>query len=134
MLLREDLADLMPMVNEANAISQELDKKVLKKNLHFVSYNANNTVWLHLSKGAFKKSSCVWSLSLIFQVSFEVSVVSAKARGLPEGRPEVQSLCVILSICVYQYETTHSHDKPILNCNIKQQGIRNAWCFIFCVC
>ena len=27
-LLREDLADLMPMVNEANAISQELDKKV----------------------------------------------------------------------------------------------------------
>ncbi|RMX42363.1 hypothetical protein pdam_00004872 [Pocillopora damicornis] len=48
MLLREDLADLMPMVNEANAISQELDKKV----------------------------------------SFEVSVVSAKARGLPEGRPE----------------------------------------------
>ena len=28
MLLREDLADLMPMVNEANAISQELDKKV----------------------------------------------------------------------------------------------------------
>lgn len=48
MLLREDLADLMPMVNEANAISQELDKKV----------------------------------------SFEVVVVSAKARGLPEGRPE----------------------------------------------
>ena len=57
MLLREDLADLMPMVNEANAISQELDKKVLKKNLHFVSYNACNTVWLHLSKGASKKSS-----------------------------------------------------------------------------
>lgn len=28
MLLREDLADLMPMVNEANAVSQELDKKV----------------------------------------------------------------------------------------------------------
>lgn len=28
MLLREDLADLMPMVNEANAISQELDRKV----------------------------------------------------------------------------------------------------------
>ena len=28
MLLREVLADLMPMVNEANAISQELDKKV----------------------------------------------------------------------------------------------------------
>lgn len=48
MLLREDLADLMPMVNEANAISQELDKKV----------------------------------------SFEVTVVSAKARGLSEGRPE----------------------------------------------
>lgn len=47
-LLREDLADLMPMVNEANAISEELDKKV----------------------------------------SFEVVVVSAKARGLPEGRPE----------------------------------------------
>ena len=100
MLLREDLADLMPMVNEANAISQELDKKVLKKNLHFVSYNACNTVWLHLSKGASKKSSWVWSLSFIFQVSFEVSVVSAKARGLPEGRPEVHSLCVILSICV----------------------------------
>lgn len=59
MLLREDLADLMPMVNEANAISQELDKKVLKKNLHFVSYNANNTVWLQLSKGASEKSSCV---------------------------------------------------------------------------
>ncbi|KAL9968317.1 hypothetical protein ACROYT_G026678 [Oculina patagonica] len=48
MLLKEDLADLMPMVNEANAISQELDKKV----------------------------------------SFEVTVVSAKARGLPDGRPE----------------------------------------------
>lgn len=48
MLLREDLADLMPMVNEANAISQELDKKA----------------------------------------SFEVVVVSAKARGLPDGRPE----------------------------------------------
>ena len=31
MLLREDLADLMPMVNEANAISQELDKKVNKQ-------------------------------------------------------------------------------------------------------
>lgn len=59
MLLREDLADLMPMVNEANAISQELDKKVLKKNLHFVSYNACNTVWLHFSEGASKKSSCV---------------------------------------------------------------------------
>ena len=28
-LLREDLADLMPMVNEANAISEELDKKVI---------------------------------------------------------------------------------------------------------
>lgn len=48
LLLREDLADLMPMVNEANAISQELDKKVC----------------------------------------FEVTVVSAKARGQPEGRPE----------------------------------------------
>ena len=35
MLLREDLADLMPMVNEANAISQELDKKVTFCRLHF---------------------------------------------------------------------------------------------------
>ena len=35
MLLREDLADLMPMVNEANAISQELDKKVTFCLLHF---------------------------------------------------------------------------------------------------
>lgn len=34
MLLREDLADLMPMVNEANAISQELDKKVTFCRLH----------------------------------------------------------------------------------------------------
>lgn len=36
MLLREDLADLMPMVNEANAISQELDKKVHVDQLVFV--------------------------------------------------------------------------------------------------
>ena len=27
-LLREDLADLLPLVEQANAISQELDKKV----------------------------------------------------------------------------------------------------------
>ena len=29
----------------------------------------------------------------ILQVSFEVTVVSAKARGLSEGRPEVSSDC-----------------------------------------
>ena len=28
MLLREDLSDLLPMVEQANAISQELDRKV----------------------------------------------------------------------------------------------------------
>ena len=37
LLLREDLADLMPMVNEANAISQELDKKVTHY-LHAVAW------------------------------------------------------------------------------------------------
>ena len=29
MLLQEDLIQIMPMVNEANAISEELDKKML---------------------------------------------------------------------------------------------------------
>ena len=41
MLLREDLADLMPMVNEANAISQELDKKVTFCRLHFCNKQTN---------------------------------------------------------------------------------------------
>lgn len=40
-LLREDLADLMPMVNEANAISQELDKKVTFCRLHFCNKQTN---------------------------------------------------------------------------------------------
>ncbi|KAK3697535.1 hypothetical protein QZH41_019774, partial [Actinostola sp. cb2023] len=48
LLLQEDLVDLVPMVEEANAISMELDRKV----------------------------------------SFEVVVMSAKARGLNEGRAE----------------------------------------------
>ncbi|KXJ25651.1 Kinesin-like protein KIF1A [Exaiptasia diaphana] len=48
MLLQEDLVDLVPMVEEANAISMELDRKV----------------------------------------SFEVVVMTAKARGLSEGKSE----------------------------------------------
>lgn len=49
LLLQEDLIHILPMVNEANAMSEELDKKV----------------------------------------KFEVALIAPQARGLKEGRTEV---------------------------------------------
>ena len=49
LLLQEDLIHMLPMVNEANAMSEELDKKV----------------------------------------KFEVALIAPQARGLKDGRTEV---------------------------------------------
>ena len=46
MLLREDLADLMPMVNEANAMSEELDRKVIERKKNTVTQGKHSIRYL----------------------------------------------------------------------------------------
>ena len=55
-MLQEDLIELLPMTNEANAMSEEMDKKV----------------------------------------KFELALISPQARGLKEGRTEVDTACIFL--------------------------------------
>lgn len=65
MLLREDLADLMPMVNEANAISQELDKKVTY--LHWIYHKIMIRICVTLR---FRNTVTIMTMSRLRDLSY----------------------------------------------------------------
>ena len=81
-LLQEDLITLMPMIHEANAISEELNKKVSYIPFKGCCGCVPNTIlyiFYHFPL-----------LSPLYQMVFEILLVSPQARGLKEGRTEVK--------------------------------------------